>query len=47
MEGITAADAACWADHFAAASFGDALFASALALLLRPCMPPAVQVRRQ
>ena len=41
---ITEADVLRWAAHFAAGSFGDALFASALALLLRPDMPPAVQV---
>lgn len=41
---ITGADAARWAAHFATVSYGDALFASALALLLRPNMPAPVQV---
>ncbi|CAL8465149.1 g4684 [Coccomyxa elongata] len=41
---ITEADAARWAAHFATVSYGDALFASALALLLRPNMPDRVQV---
>ena len=44
LRGIGAADAARWARRFAEASFGDALFAAALALLLRPGMPEAAQV---
>jgi hypothetical protein len=43
LHGIGAADAARWARHFAEASFGDALFAAALAALLRPGMPEAAQ----
>lgn len=42
---ITEADAARWALEFATASFGDALLASAVALLLLPQMPQGVQVR--
>ena len=44
MGSITEADAARWALQFATVSYGDALFASAIALLLRPNMPAAVQV---
>ncbi|BDA50749.1 probable RNA polymerase II-associated protein 1 at N-terminal half [Coccomyxa sp. Obi] len=43
VDSITEADAARWAAHFAAVSYGDALFASALALLLHPNMPGPVQ----
>ena len=42
---ICAADAARWTLEFATASFGDALLASAVALLLLPQMPQGVQVR--
>ena len=35
-----------WALEFASSSFGDALLASALSLLLLPAMPPGVQVFR-
>lgn len=41
---ITEADAARWALEFASASFGDALLASAVAILLLPEMPRGVQV---
>lgn len=44
MGSITEADAARWALQFATVSYGDALFASAVALLLRPNMTEAVQV---
>ena len=44
MGSITEADAARWALQFATVSYGDALFASAIALLLRGNMPKAVQV---
>jgi hypothetical protein len=43
--GISPSAAAAWAEHFAAASYGDALLGGALALLLRPDAAPAVQVR--
>ncbi len=46
MGSIAEADAARWALQFATVSYGDALFASAIALLLRPNMPKAVQVCR-
>ena len=44
MADVTAGDASRFVQHFAAASYGDALLGSALALLLRPDAPPAVQV---
>ena len=37
-------DAQRWAEHFAAASFGDSVFASSLALLLQVQVPAALQV---
>jgi len=42
---VDAGDARRWAEHFAAASYGDSLLAAALSLLLRPEAPPAVQAR--
>ena len=42
---ISPVAAAAWAEHFAAASYGDALLGSTLSLLLRPDAAPAVQAR--
>lgn len=44
LRGINAADAAGWARRFAEDSYGNALLACVLALLLRPTMPEGVQV---
>lgn len=41
---VSPSTAANWAEHFGAASYGDALLGAALALLLRPDAPAAVQV---
>ena len=41
---VDAGDARRWAEHFAGASYGDALLGAGLALLLRPDAPAAVQV---
>lgn len=43
---VTEANAARWAMEFASSSYGDALLASAVAMLLLPQMPPGVQVSR-
>ena len=43
-EAISVEDAQRWAEHFAAASFGDSVFASSLALLLQVHVPAALQV---
>jgi hypothetical protein len=45
LASISEADAARWTLAFATASFGDALLASAVVLLLLPQMPQVVQVR--
>ncbi len=42
---VDAGDARRWAEHFAAASYGDSLLGAALTLLLRPEAQPAVQAR--
>ena len=37
-------DATCWAEQFAAVSYGDPFFGACVSLALLPCMPPDVQV---
>ena len=42
---ITEEDVSCWANHFAASSFGDELFSTSLAIFLQPSVPPPLQAR--